>query len=131
VNTIAVWRDTVYAGGSFYQIDGQPVRFLARFVGDLSGSICSEPVSAVESLSTPTSLISLFPNPAGSVLTINRSGRSRLLRYEIVDLLGRTWWSGADCADKEIILVSSWPSGSYVVRVVGEDETGAQIFVKR
>ena len=130
VNTIAVWRDTIYVGGGFYEINGQSVRYLARFVGDLSSSICSEPVLAVGFPNTKIPFISIYPNPASNILTISMSGVDQLC-YEVVDLLGRQWWSCADCPDRQEIPIAAWPAGSYVVRAVGEEGVAAKGFVKR
>ena len=131
VHTIAVWRDTIYVGGGFYKINGAPISRLARFVGDLSNSVCSEPISTVGDAPNQVSAIHLSPNPVSNVLTINHSGQDRLLRYEIVDLLGRVYWSCANCADQQEILVASWPMGSYVVRGIGERGVVSKVFVKQ
>ncbi|MBL7783953.1 MAG: T9SS type A sorting domain-containing protein [Saprospiraceae bacterium] len=131
VNTIAVWRDTVYVGGGFYQINGQPVRHLARFVGDPSGSVCSEPISALEPVPDVSSDLSLYPNPVSNMLTINHSSFKGSIRYEVVDLSGRTQWSCADCPDLQEVLVADWPAGSYLVRAIGAYGVVVKGFVKR
>jgi|GEM_PF-909500 len=130
-SAIAVWNDTIYAGGGFYEIDGQPVTYLARFVGDLSTSVCSEVVSALESTTSAAPYLNLYPNPAGNMLTITCSGMDRLLRYEVVDLLGRLQWSCVDCNDRQEVLVSNWSAGSYVVRAVGDSGIITKGFTKQ
>jgi len=127
VNTIAVWRDTVYAGGQFYEIDGQSVRFLARYVGGPSGSVYSV-VSAAEPDLTSGASLSVSPNPVHTRLAV--SGAGDVLRYEVFDLLGRVFWFCDSCSEKEEIVVSDWPAGSYVVRAVGAGAAVSKVFVK-
>jgi len=130
VNTIAVWRDTVYAGGQFYEIDGEPVRFLARYVGDAGQQNCSV-VSVAEPGLASGAALSISPNPAHTRMTVSVSGAGKVLRYEVFDLLGRVFWFCDACSEKEEIVVSDWPAGSYVVRAVGAGGAVSEVFVKR
>ena len=68
IHAVAVWRDTVYVGGSFFELDGQPLRFLARFIGDHSTDNCSEPISAAPEPGSKD--FNLWPNPASDQLQI-------------------------------------------------------------
>lgn len=129
VNTIAVWRDTVYAGGQFYEVDGEPVRFLARYVGDAGQQNCSVISVTSPGVASGASL-SVSPNPAHTRLTVSVSGAGAALRYEVFDLLGRAFWSCLSCSEKEEIPVADWPAGSYVVRAVGAGGAVSKVFVK-
>ena len=131
VHTIAVWHDTIYVGGGFSAINGAPISRLARFVGDPSTSLCSEPVSAVEPAISVASYLTLYPNPAGDMLTITYSGIDQLLHYEVVDLLGRLQWSCIDCTGPQEVVVSDWSAGSYVVRAVRDHGVITKGFTKQ
>ncbi len=130
VNTIAVWRDTVYAGGQFYEIDGQSVRFLARYVGDAGQQNCSIVSVASPGVVSGASL-SVSPNPAHTRMTISVSGAGAALHYEVFDLLGQVYWSYNSCSEKKEIPVADWPAGWYVVRAIGAGGAVSKVFVKR
>ena len=87
IHAVAVWRDTVYVGGSFFEVDGQPLRFLARFVGDHTTDTCSAPVSAAPEVLTSKARIRLWPNPATEMLLIESTGS--IERVRIFDSTGK------------------------------------------
>jgi hypothetical protein len=60
----------------------------------------------------------VFPNPATDVLTIiPRTGDTK---YEIYNSVGSVVFSST--SSKEVINVSGWPSGLYMIRIYGNED---------
>jgi hypothetical protein len=125
LHAVALWRDTIYVGGSFLAIDGQPGRFLARYVGDYSGEVCSEPVSNVlgEVVSSSSARLLVNPNPAQrSIVAFAGHGEApQGLRFYISNALGKILWSSPTTTTGSVeVSVESWPSGLYYVQAISE-----------
>ena len=71
--------------------------------------------------------VSIFPNPATSVLNVNAEGFSTI---EIVNLLGQTVYTANTTSNMQIN-VSNLDNGVYFVRMNGENGTATQKFIKK
>ena len=59
VNSMAVWRDSLYVEGMFTTLEGAPIRYLAQWIGGDAVTDCSSPVGIQE----PASEQVLRPSP--------------------------------------------------------------------
>ncbi len=84
------------AGHTFIEVDGQGTTIL----------------NGVADENTKQADFSVFPNPANSFLSVH--GVCEHLKYEIIDLLGRTILSGR--MDGQTIDIAAVPEGMYVLR---------------
>lgn len=131
LHTVAVWRDTIYVGGSFLAIDGQPGRFLARYVGDHSGEVCSALASSVSGDVSPLAHISVSPNPAKNrvELRLEEYVEEKLV-FSVSDALGRRIWADETHTGRAELSVSDWPPGIYYVQVTSGIRAAMAAFFK-
>ena len=113
IHAVAVWRDTVYVGGSFFEIDGQSQRFLARYVGDHSTDICSAPISFAAE--PGKNGFSLSPNPASDMLDLQAP--SPIESVWIYDATGREVLRRGVSGSRASVSVGELPEGLYFVSV--------------
>ena len=131
VHAIAVWRDTVYIGGSFLKINGQPSRMFARYVGDHSTDVCSEPVSTtVESYRAGQLPIS--PNPVHDQITIQGTFATnwRLFNAAGQEVTVLVHSTSAANAQQTLLSVQALPTGLYYLQVLGQMGLEMGKFVK-
>jgi len=135
VHAIAVWRDTVYVGGSFLKIDSQPARFFARYVGDHSTDVCSVPVS-VQTEPLTTSALRLYPNPAEDRMQLQLDGGEMLPNsLRVFNASGKEVSSLTDVvlnAQTAILQTGRLAPGLYFLQVgMGDGRVWNGRFVKR
>lgn len=71
IRDVAVWNNNIYIGGGFTEVDGQPVRYFARWIGDHSADTCSTPVvSAPAAPAAKAPALHFSPNPASDRLSV-------------------------------------------------------------
>ena len=73
--------------------------------------------------------ITLYPNPAESVLNIKVSGAHSNISYKILNLLGQNVMNGDHTRDS--IDVSNLTSGMYIIEVTGDAKKGTKRFIKK
>jgi len=134
VHAIAVWHDTIYIGGSFYEINGQPAKYFARYVGDHSTDTCSASFVSVPELPVAHAVaLTVAPNPAHSTVTLKFEGdvsANKPLRFSIINLLGQEVWSRLSVSGREEVSLNGWPPGAYVAKVESGAGVAARVFVK-
>jgi hypothetical protein len=134
VHAIAVWHDTVYVGGSFFEIDSQPAAYFARYVGDHATDTCSVPiVAAPEPQRAAVYTLTVSPNPAHSTVTLALEGEvqgGKPVRFSIFNSLSQEMWSGTSTSGREEVSVENWPPGVYIARVESEQGSAVKVFVK-
>ncbi|MBK9146262.1 MAG: T9SS type A sorting domain-containing protein [Flavobacteriales bacterium] len=87
VESMAVWRDSLYIEGAFGTgLEGQPIRQIAQWIGGDAVTDCSAPVGMHDR--APANRFSVAPNPASNELTLHHIPPSAL-RVEMRDALGR------------------------------------------
>lgn len=70
VDALGFCKDTLYIGGGFLSIDGDSMRFLAKWTGGSYTDTCSHTFGVQENLFKSNG-ISVFPNPATNYFIIN------------------------------------------------------------
>ncbi|NQU33114.1 MAG: T9SS type A sorting domain-containing protein [Bacteroidetes bacterium] len=77
--------------------------------------------------------ITLFPNPASHVITINTYEGVNFNTYKIIDLSGRVLMEDAIGINngKAIIDISNMINGFYIVNLLGENEFSTSTFIKK
>lgn len=132
--TVAFWNNDLYIGGGFTEIDDQPVKYFAKWVGDHSTDTCSAPVvAAPEPHKASVTDISISPNPAHSAVTLALEGEawnSKPVRFSIFNALGQQVWSVVSASEREELSLAGWPAGVYVARAESERDVAAKVFVK-
>jgi len=135
VLSIAFWHDTMYIGGGFTEIDGQPVNYFAKWIGDHSTDTCSAPVSVQKEPSTASTL-QISPNPAGDQLRIQWPGGEMLPNnLRVFDASGKDLSSLTDVvinAQTATLRTGRLAPGLYFLQVgMGDGRVWSGRFVKR
>ena len=87
ISYIAEYKGEIYVSGGFTEVDGQPCRSLAKWVGNHITDTCSAPVSAALEISGNRGEFRLWPNPVGEELHIESAGP--IERLQIFDSTGK------------------------------------------
>ena len=87
INCIAAYKSEIYVGGGFTEVDGQPCRYFAKWVGDHATDTCSALVSDAPEISGNRGEFRLWPNPVGEELHIESAGS--IERVQIFDCTGK------------------------------------------
>ncbi|MFM7329983.1 MAG: T9SS type A sorting domain-containing protein, partial [Bacteroidota bacterium] len=69
--------------------------------------------------------ISLYPNPSDGLFTIESAEKS--LAFQLVDLHGRTLLSGTAPEGKSVWSMKELPSGIYLLKMAGDQQTVKKI----
>ena len=86
------FRDSLYLMGGFEQLNGDSMRYIAKWIGgDYTDSCSAEsPSSIIASPAEQENLMAIYPNPAKDVLNIRwRGDGSGMLSLRVYDRLGR------------------------------------------
>lgn len=133
IRDIAFWNDDLYIGGGFTEIDGHPVKYFAKWVGDHTTDTCSAPVVSVPAQPGGRPSLALRPNPVSDMLRVALPKAAVTVR--VYDLAGREM-SGkttlrASEALEAVLEVEALPAGWYLLQVVFRDGSSAAAgFVK-
>ncbi|MDO8368766.1 MAG: T9SS type A sorting domain-containing protein [Saprospiraceae bacterium] len=128
IHAVAVWRDTVYVGGSFFEIDGQPAKYFAKYVGDHAMDTCSAPVSAAPEVQVGKKGLRLWPNPATELLQINAP--TPIESVWVYDAQGREVLRPNVSGDQASVSVAHLPAGLYYVALRAGGKIWGGRFVK-
>ena len=110
---MAEYKGELYIGGGFREIDGQPCRYFARYIGDHSTDTCSTPISAAPEPSKNG--FSLSPNPASDMLDLQAP--SPIESVWIYDATGREVLRRGVSGSRASVSVGELPEGLYFVSV--------------
>jgi len=134
ISAMAKYQGTLYIGGGFTEIDGQPVKYFAKWVGDHSTDTCSAlVVAAPEPEQAARYALNISPNPAHSIVTLALEGEiwgGKSVRLSIFNALGQEVWSAMSVSGREKVSLVGWPTGVYVARVELERGVRTEVFVK-
>jgi acetyl esterase/lipase len=115
--------------GYLSPIDQNAMDFMAAFLGDLvcnSGSTNSCSQIASEVTEVERNRIQLFPNPTVDLLNFQSA---EVATMEVIDAIGRVTLTDNSLKGKNQLDVTSLPSGSYTLRIIGETISTAH-FIK-
>jgi len=122
ITNIAFYNNDLYIGGGFTAIDGQPVKYFAKWIGDHATDTCSAAISAApEPFSTSSPTMRLSPNPASGQVTVTLSSTSSTGLLRIVNLLGATVREVQVSGSQTRLNIADLPVGVYAVQYVSED----------
>ena len=113
VNSMAVWRDSLYVEGMFTTLEGEPIRYLAQWIGGDAVTDCSAPVGISELQDSPR--ITLAPNPAEAAVELFHLP-AEAARIELHDGLGRKVLSQS--SSNRALQIADLPTGHYLVTVL-------------
>lgn len=126
ITCITEYKGGIYIGGGFEEVDGQPCRYLAKWVGDHSTDICSDPISAAPEPGVEG--FSLSPNPSTSQLHLQAPAPIESLW--IFDALGRQVLHKTGSSPRETLSVEHLPGGLYFVSLRAGEKVWRATFVK-
>ena len=106
VYDLTFWRDSLYICGPFNSIDGEPIRQVAQYVGELPSMGIND--------HGPPSLLSIAPNPARDNFLLRELPKGAM-RVQLRDGLGRLLLN--EQAGPGPFDISSLPSGLYHIVV--------------
>jgi len=74
----------------------------------------------------------VFPNPAGSLLTIiNGTGTEKATRYQVTDIVGSEVTAGTVTGSSQDVNIGGLVPGSYIIQLYnGNHSCGSSLFVK-
>jgi hypothetical protein len=133
ISSIEAYNGEIYIGGGFTEVDNQPCRYFAKWVGDHSTDTCSAPVSAVQELEQAHPELQLWPNPAGEILHLQVAGAVEAA--QVLDATGKlvlNFPSNIRSAPGAAVSlpIAAMPAGLYWVSVQSEGRTLSGRFVK-
>jgi hypothetical protein len=118
IMSIAFFLDTLYltCGAT---IDGEPVGFMARFIGPSYTEDC-ELFASLADVDGSEGRLHIGPNPASGLVNIQWDpGLPLVQRIMITDALGREVWQ--QTGSVRHVDVQQWPAGLYHLRAVWSD----------
>lgn len=116
IRDMAAWQNNLYVGGGFTQIDGQPVKYFAKWIGDHATDTCSASISSIKEWTDLNTLqLHITPNPTHQNVQITLQGlpAEAPLQWSVADALGREVWQGQGAGHTINIAVADWPPGLY------------------
>lgn len=130
---ITIYKDELYVAGGFTEVDDQPCRFFAKWVGDHSTDTCSAPISAAPEVQENRKGFRLWPNPAVDILQIEASGPIEIAQIfdatgQLVIDLSASFQAATDPAIS--VQLGGIPSGLYFVTLQSEGRVYSGKFVK-
>jgi hypothetical protein len=126
VNSIQIYNNTLYMGGGFDSINGQPFTNLAKF----------DNLVSVEELATPNENLKSYPNPVQDNLTIvcPVGWENQMVNIYIYNTMGQKVYSvEAKIANGKanISHLLNLSQGMYVVLLQNEKVQGRTVMIKK
>lgn len=113
---LAFFRDTLYIGGNFREVEGDTIKFIAQWVGGSFVDTCGTAVGISDPDPVQKS-VAVYPNPTSSTVTFQFSNSQHSRSIIIYDHLGREI-SREETNDNAIsISVSDFAEGIYFYRI--------------
>ncbi|MBN8676985.1 MAG: T9SS type A sorting domain-containing protein [Chitinophagales bacterium] len=123
INYISAYKGDIYISGGFTEVDGQPCKYFAKWIGDHSTDICSEPVSSAQEPSQQA--FNIWPNPATSILQIQAPAPLEFV--QVYDAMGRVVLQSTVGNE---VSVAHLPAGLYFVSARARGTVWGARFVK-
>jgi Secretion system C-terminal sorting domain len=127
ITSMAKYRGEIYIGGGFTEVDGQPCRYFAKWVGDHSTDTCSTPISTAPEPTNKGFILS--PNPASTMLEIQAP--SPIESIWIYDATGRVVLRPGVFGARVSVSVGDLPAGMYFFSLRAGGKIWSGKFVKQ
>lgn len=75
--------------------------------------------------------ITLYPNPATSVINISLPSNTAINHYDVIDITGKTLLSGEVSSASATVNISSLAQGSYIVKLTGANTQVTKMVIKQ
>jgi hypothetical protein len=130
INAMFEYKGEFYVSGGFTEVDGQPLKYFAKWVGDHSTDVCSDPVVSSPTPPGTSTSLQLSPNPVGDVLQL--AAGENVASVQVWDVYGRVLeglkpvLQGAGV----VLDVSRLPAGWYVLGLRTDSGWRSAKFVK-
>ena len=130
LDAIEVYKGEIYVGGGFENVNGYPIKYVAKYVGDHSTDICSAVSATLEPHRAGQLLIS--PNPVHDQITI---GQTSLTTWRVFNGAGQEVTAllhleAAYNAQQTVLNVQALPAGLYYLQGLGQVGVESGKFVK-
>jgi hypothetical protein len=130
LTAIAAYNGEIYIAGGFDTIDGQPIKCLAKYIGDHSEDIC-ESVTSTEPASNDgirNLRATLHPNPTATDTWVSLSGAKGSVRYTCYNSVGSVVRSGTFEQAGGMLSLEETAHGMYYLCLI--DVSGQQTIIK-
>jgi hypothetical protein len=127
-------RDTTVGAPdtAYYDQAVNDVRRIRNWYNTNTTPSCVQWAVGINEAATTFSEMSLFPNPASTLLTIEYKAESKNAQYQLLDLTGRVLGNGTIMnGGQTTISVEDLPAGIYLVRIIDTDHTTARKFIRQ
>jgi hypothetical protein len=120
---IAFYQDTMYVAGGFWSIDGDSIRFMAKWIGGNNVDTCGHLTIGIQENRSDYYLLS-YPNPANTELTFQFSSsiQKSVLLY---DSFGRLVLTEQTSSSQHVLNVESFAEGIYFYSIIEDGELKA------
>ena len=119
---IGFFRDTLYVGGNFREVNGDTIKFVAQWVGGSYVDTCGTAVGIPEAQTLSSSVL-VYPNPSNTIITFQFSNDASR-EIIITDQLGREIWRQESNDNAISISVSDFADGIYFYSI--QDAEGSK-----
>ncbi|MDO8970327.1 MAG: T9SS type A sorting domain-containing protein, partial [Saprospiraceae bacterium] len=126
ISRVAEYKGDIYIGGGFTEIDGQPVKYFAKWVGDHATDTCSAPISSAPEPKSEG--CGLWPNPATDLLQVQAPTYIEALWVH--DAQGREVLRPVVSGERVSLSVEHLPAGLYFVSLRAGGKIWGGKFVK-
>lgn len=122
--TLGRWKDQLFLMGGFHHLNGQPMEFMAKWVGGNYTDSCYEPTTTgIDNINKLSVEVSLYPNPTEGKFTIKISDWQPGTQLVIYDLAGRICYQGKLSSPETIMDISGFAGGLFAVKVTSDKYT--------
>ena len=124
------YNDTLLIAGTFTNIDGSPIKYIAKWIGGNAVDTCSTPQGVTEIQNEDAIII--YPNPVSESITISINTRQNFSAQIILyNTLGEKIIQQKITSPKTEINLSNLPSGIYFLEVSTTKEIFRRKIIKQ
>lgn len=129
IGGIIEWNGDIYIGGGFKEIDGQPINYIAKWIGGDYVADCTD-MNAVPASPEVNTTLQISPNPGGDRVSLSGSvllkQPTKLCIYNILGVLCHEEIVSAPDGYVSVLLPSNMPSGQYYFQLTSEDKAASE-----
>jgi trimeric autotransporter adhesin len=125
ITSLDFLNDTLYIGGSFIIVNVDTIWNIAKWIGGNYVDTCSSTIG-IEQIETQQHLITIYPNPATSILYIN--GLTTTATVEVYDISGKLLFTRQ--LNFHQIDISTLAKGLYFIKLTTKEGSVVRKFVK-
>jgi hypothetical protein len=134
IEALTTLRDTLFVGGAFIDIDGDPIHHLTKWNGGGYRDTCSWPVGISENVSSKVWGVRLYPNPVMDLLNVDLTGAKQnsdlLISLFSIDGKLIQIFRPQNVGSTYQISLKGLAKGSYLLKVVTKENTQIAKFEK-